>query len=325
MIENLQVLRAFAAINVVFFHIIGTAESYGQPTHLFSVLEGWGANGVDVFFVISGFMMLHIQMKRKRSVVAFYKSRLIRVLPAYWLLTTVVILAFLVAPNAFRELIVTAERAFASYLFVSSLFTGETPIVLVGWTLEWEMLFYTVFGAALLFDTWKKIYFFVFLLLGLVSFASSQLIVFEFFAGMLVAYVFNNKRLGTNFAVLCLLVGAALLLLTINQNVRQLDLDRELIWGVPSFLIVLGAVHAKQVYHPVLRYLGDASYSIYLVQILTLPIFYKLVSVTSFDINNDILSLMCLMVSVLAGVVMFALFEKPTTDFLSRKFSAYPK
>ncbi|BBB25358.1 acyltransferase family protein [Amphritea japonica] len=325
MIENLQVLRAFAAINVVFFHIIGTAQSYGKPTHFFSALEGWGANGVDVFFVISGFMMLHTQMKRKRSVGAFYKSRLIRILPAYWLLTTVVIIAFLVAPNAFRELVVSAERALASYLFVSSLFTGETPIVLVGWTLEWEMLFYAVFGAALLFDTWKKMYFFVFLLLGLVSFASSQLIVFEFFAGMLVAYIFNNKALGTSFGVLCLLVGAMLLLLTLNQNIRQLELVRELVWGVPSFLIVLGAVHAKQVFHPVVRYLGDASYSIYLVQILALPVFYKLASVINFDINNDILSLMCLVGSVLAGIGMYAFFEKPATNFLSRKFVAYSK
>ena len=53
MIENLQSLRAFAAINVVLFHILGSSISYGFSLQLLSTFEGWGANGVDIFFVIS--------------------------------------------------------------------------------------------------------------------------------------------------------------------------------------------------------------------------------------------------------------------------------
>jgi peptidoglycan/LPS O-acetylase OafA/YrhL len=71
MINNLQILRAFAAINVVLFHIIGTSVSYGQGVVQFSFLEGWGANGVDIFFVISGFVMVYTQLKNPKSFFIF--------------------------------------------------------------------------------------------------------------------------------------------------------------------------------------------------------------------------------------------------------------
>ena len=81
MISNIQALRAFAAINVVFLHVIKTASNYEQNTDFLSFLTDWGANGVDIFFVISGFVMLHTQMLRRRNIGAFLKSRIIRNCP----------------------------------------------------------------------------------------------------------------------------------------------------------------------------------------------------------------------------------------------------
>ena len=67
MISNLQFLRAFASINVVYFHTLLGSESYGKSTNILQILGGWGANGVDIFFVISGFVMIysHIQNPKK--------------------------------------------------------------------------------------------------------------------------------------------------------------------------------------------------------------------------------------------------------------------
>ena len=67
MLLNLQLLRAFAALNVVLFHTIGTCF-LRYETDFISYLEGWGANGVDIFFVISGFVMLYTQIDNKRTV-----------------------------------------------------------------------------------------------------------------------------------------------------------------------------------------------------------------------------------------------------------------
>ena len=50
MINNLQLLRAFAAINVVYLHVLVGGESYGKPSIVFPYVGGWGANGVDIFF-----------------------------------------------------------------------------------------------------------------------------------------------------------------------------------------------------------------------------------------------------------------------------------
>ena len=57
MIENIQILRGFAAINVVLFHIILTASTYNQNTNLLLLIENFGSSGVDIFFVISGYFL----------------------------------------------------------------------------------------------------------------------------------------------------------------------------------------------------------------------------------------------------------------------------
>ena len=109
MLSNLQFLRAFAALSVVAFHTILAAASYGYETNLISSLEGWWANGVDIFFVISGFVMLYTQLESKRTVKDFLILRAIRIIPIYWLLTFTVITIYVVAPSVFREMVVTTE------------------------------------------------------------------------------------------------------------------------------------------------------------------------------------------------------------------------
>ncbi|MCW1512823.1 acyltransferase family protein, partial [Acinetobacter baumannii] len=87
MINNIQALRAFAALNVVFYHIIGASISYDLPTSSFLFIKEWGQNGVDIFFVISGFIMVFIQEKNRKSSFEFIKNRVERIVPVYWLLT----------------------------------------------------------------------------------------------------------------------------------------------------------------------------------------------------------------------------------------------
>ena len=89
MIANLQLLRAFAAINVIIYHIIGTSVAYGYELNFINILSGWGANGVDIFFVISGFIMYFSQAQNPKTPIKFLKSRLIRIVPLYWLMTFV--------------------------------------------------------------------------------------------------------------------------------------------------------------------------------------------------------------------------------------------
>lgn len=157
MINNLQLLRAFAAINVVIFHIIGTAESYRLGTVALQNLEGWGQNGVDIFFVISGFVMAYTQSLKPKTVMQFLANRAIRIVPLYWLLTTVLIAIYFLIPSVFRELNLSFEYAISSYLFFCQFLLDKTPLIHVGWTLELEVIFYLIFGLCLVIAN-KKLF-----------------------------------------------------------------------------------------------------------------------------------------------------------------------
>ncbi|MDB0048987.1 acyltransferase [Candidatus Pelagibacter sp.] len=320
MIENLQSLRAFAAINVVIFHILGSSISYGFNLHFLSTLGGWGANGVDIFFVISGFVMLHTQLKKKRNIYDFLKSRVIRIVPIYWFVTTFSILTYILLPNSiFNSAVPSTEHMLHSYFFVSSFLSEQSPIIFIGWTLEWEMLFYLVFGLGLLFTDLRKTSMFVFCILFIISAYSLNLLVLEFLLGMLIAYLVNKEIIRKKIGFLLLLIGFVFLLLSINPSISELEIDRFFKWGLPSFLIVFGAVTTKQFFYPILRYLGDASYSIYLIQMFTIPVFYKIIS--RFEINNinaDLLAILCLALCIVTGVLMHSFIEKPMTKILRR-------
>ena len=152
MLSNLQYLRAFAAINVVYLHVLIGGNSYNRPSTMFPILGEWGANGVDIFFVISGFVMIYSQINNPKTILKFYKSRLLRIVPIYWLITFTIILLFLFFPDIFRSFNTDVKKSISSFFFISQLMTKEFPVINVGWTLEWEMLFYLIFGISLYFQ-----------------------------------------------------------------------------------------------------------------------------------------------------------------------------
>ena len=320
MILNLQFLRAFAALNVVLFHIIGTAPSYGYSTDIMKIFQDWGANGVDLFFVISGFIMLYIQFERKLTITAFIKSRIIRIVPIYWFLTILVIIMNLIFPSLFRSIHLSPEWTFASLGFVSSFVLEKNPIVHVGWTLEWEMLFYLVFGLSLGFRRWMysvSVTVATLLLLGVLI---SNFILVEFIAGMFIALVIKKFGIGTGvYGRTSLLAGFFLLLLSINIEIRNIIESRVIIWGVPSALIVYGAISTAQVKSELGKLLGDASYSIYLIQFFSIPLFYKLLIYFDIRLNSDFLSLLCLFTTVIGGTLLYFVVEKPLIQFFRCK------
>jgi exopolysaccharide production protein ExoZ len=319
MVKNLQYLRAFASINVVYLHILSSSHSYGMSTKIFTLIGNWGGNGVDIFFVISGFVMIHTQINKPKNIYEFYLSRLNRIIPIYWFITIFVVLIYFILPNeTFRSLSFDFNKFFLSLLFCSQLIIKELPIVNLGWTLEWEMLFYLIFGLALYLKDIIKIIYFIFFIMIIIFLFSQNLLIFEFFLGMTIGYIFNKVDLKKNIGFKIFIVGIILLLLSINSNLEDMSdffilgikFDRFFIWGVPAALIVLGAAYSKQVNFSFLNYLGNASYSIYLVQFLTIPFCYKLFNNFDTKLNNDILTILCLLLSILFGCFFYSYVEK---------------
>ena len=298
------------------FHIIGTSSAYGFAPQNFIFLTDWGASGVHLFFVLSGFIMLHTQLRTKQTVFIFLKNRLVRIVPIYWLLTSVMVASFALLPNtAFNSNAPSFLEALESLFFVSGAMSDKWPVLAVGWTLELEMLFYLVFGLALIFSRWSIGLLISTLVLATIAITTSNLIIFEFIFGMIAAICFHYLRLNPQSGLILTVLGLVLLLSSINPVVG-LFLPRVIYWGLPSALIVLGLAYSKPYSHPLLNILGDSSYSLYLVHVLVISVFYKILSQLQNDISHELLALFCLLTSMLCGVCLWFFVERPLTKFI---------
>jgi peptidoglycan/LPS O-acetylase OafA/YrhL len=307
MINNLQILRAFAAMNVVLLHIIGTSKRYGAPVHALSFLEGWGANGVDLFFVISGFVMVYTQSLKPKAALAFFKNRVIRIVPIYWFLTFSIVALYLVLPSVFSRLHPTVKHFTSSLFFLSGVVVEKDPLLTVGWTLEYEMMFYSVFAVGIALTKQERLTVLpAVVLLALALSGLTDMIVLEFVFGMIVATIFLRlKTLPHAGLVFC--TGVLLLALSLVINT---GLHRVWKWGVPAFLIVLSLCYLPQSQNRFGKLMGDASYSIYLMQVFAYPAFYKFSTRFLPALPNDLLALVCLAVSVALGVLVYSIIEK---------------
>ena len=89
-------MRAIAALLVVFHHAAWKGEQYStNPLAWFSI----GSIGVDLFFIISGFIMCHTVNNKKVLFSSFIKARFIRIVPLYWVLTSMALVVFLFFPE----------------------------------------------------------------------------------------------------------------------------------------------------------------------------------------------------------------------------------
>lgn len=310
-LTNIQALRAFAAINVVFYHIFGTAKSYGFPLKFFAFLETWGRNGVDIFFVISGFIMVYIQHAKPKTPAVFFANRITRIVPLYWTLNLVLVLMLLAIPNLFKELIISTKWILSSLFFISRVAGFETPLIFPGWTLELEMFFYLLFAVSLFArHQFKSFVITAVLIIMAVSLAGLNRVALEFIFGMLLGLIYINSTGPARSGRFFLILGTSLLLSTI-WIVADFEIARFIVFGVPSALIVYGAINVGQLRKGWATTLGDASYSIYLVQMFSIPAFYKLVRLSGTGtVNTDLLAISCLVATCVAGLLTYLLLEK---------------
>jgi exopolysaccharide production protein ExoZ len=137
MLSNLQAVRAVAAIGVVVFHF-GLMPATSLPFQV-------GAFGVDLFFVLSGFIIAHSSARSARH---FLPRRLIRVIPAYWIATLIAALVTLQALSPTE-----AVDWLIQSLFYLPHPQGRPPLIFVAWTLVYELAFYLLYWLALRFGT----------------------------------------------------------------------------------------------------------------------------------------------------------------------------
>jgi exopolysaccharide production protein ExoZ len=141
-VRSIQFLRGVAALGVLGFHAASRAGgSFGV-----------GAAGVDIFFVISGFIMWVVTSRRTPKPGQFLARRAERIVPLYWLVTLATATAAILAPSAFPAMRPTASHVVQSLFFIPHRDpTGLiAPLIVPGWTLNYEIFFYLLFAGSLM-------------------------------------------------------------------------------------------------------------------------------------------------------------------------------
>lgn len=295
MIQNLQALRALAAWMVVAHHLRAPLGEVWAPLGETLIF----ASGVDIFFVLSGYVMVASTKGRKVSPIAFLRRRLVRIAPLYWLVTTVVIAALLVGLNPIGIASWEWRDIAASYLFLgaerSDGYPG--PLLGVGWTLAYEAFFYVSFGLALLSRTNAAATAGALIagcvLLGAIADPASFIgqfytapILLEFALGAGLAHLslrrWGGLMLGAGIAGLA--IGAAALT-TIAPSGDLITpggdgaIWRTICFGVPAALIVAGALASERsgaiCRNRFVLDQGDASYALYLIHLPMIQIIEK--------------------------------------------------
>jgi exopolysaccharide production protein ExoZ len=337
MIHNVQLLRVLAALAVVYYHV---ASEAGLNLPL-----AFGTFGVDIFFVVSGFIIAYIGTKSPH---AFFVRRLIRIVPFYWSASLFVFSIALFLPRLLRQTTADLPHLCYSLFFIphDAPPAGMFPTLILGWTLNYEMYFYVLFAVALLFSrryaplicTASLTLIVVAITLSgteseAVRFYASP-IVFEFAFGIGVFYVVAicdrgaDELRGASW-LKWLLYGATLaaaVLIVIQGIFAGFGLPRVISSGLPALVIVLGAILIEKLYqtridNKPIFILGEASYILYLIH--PYMIYGVLRLIIGRDVKLGLFSIGLLLPTLLVlpsviAVVIHLWIEKPVMTILRR-------
>jgi len=334
-----QALRALAALAIAFLHtaydgLTMTPEAHGLARIYHSL--AW-EGGVDVFFVISGFVIAWSSRSlfgRAGGTRKFLARRLARIIPLYWLMTTLFLTSLLLLPGAINGDIGGPAYIAKSYFFIPAARPDGLvqPVLGLGWTLNFEMFFYFVFAPFLRFTRIKAAISTAALLGGFVLLGQtgilpgtimstwSQPIVLEFCAGIFLTLIPGRVTFPT--AARTVLVIAALALL-----VAAPPWPRVFGLGLPAVALVAAAVTGpREGRLPRLEIwlvrVGDASYALYLVH----PFVMRAAALLWTHLHRPggvaAYVVLCLIASQAAALALHRIFERPVTTWLRRRLEA---
>jgi len=341
-LENIQVLRALAALSVVVTHadayLVAQANKRGVELPLMDFFP-WEF-GVDLFFIISGVIMVYAHEQyfgNANKITTFLKKRVFRILPLYWVLTAAYI------PLQFWSKPLPAASAIASSFFLIPDITTDNglirPILQAGWTLQYEFFFYAIFAAFLFLKKPAAILSISATLCAVAAtsifiqdsegqggeplYFYSRPIILEFVYGMWLAVALKSKQgiLSGWFSVLLVAVSITALVLAadVPMNWRWAAL------GLPSASIMLaalagpGLLWASESIKRFVLLLGDSSYSLYLVHPFSTLILSKAFGIAGLIeiVGKGPLVVIEIIASIALAILSFKWLEKPMHKWLT--------
>jgi peptidoglycan/LPS O-acetylase OafA/YrhL len=333
----IQVLRGVAAILVVLAHGDLIFNQNLNQDFLFKIFT-FGGSGVDFFFVLSGFIIWYVHKSdigHTSKVKTFFIKRFTRIYPIYWVVLTLKLSAsyFLsYDPDSADRNIGEVIKAFLLFpqdrTILSSSFLG------VSWTLSFEVFFYIIFGVLIglkpkfsfpIITTWMLVTFAHFI--GLFELPKESVLLqfifsaynIEFALGCLAAYLLSKYKIDYGMSLVCL--GLFFYTLAaIDYYYELTNISNIISFGIPSTLLVLGSASLEMNKHintpNILIYIGNASYSIYLMHGFAInnitKVVYKIYpSITENIVILNIFGLIACVLSIMFGCAVYSYIEKP--------------
>lgn len=317
-IDSIQVLRFFAAFSVMMVHL---------PVFEFGI---WG---VDIFFVISGFIMMYVTENNEKF---FLLKRIFRIVPLYWLLTLGVFVLAIFVPEVLNNTTANVDHLIKSLFFIpfDKNGTGHFPILFLGWTLNFEVIFYFLFSLSLVFFKENRmiacsIFIIIFLVFNKIFSEKNFIfetyandIFIEFIFGMILFTIWKKykNKISTNLSnhFICL----AILLVSIFI-LNYYNFSRSVSYGLPSLILAVYFLfflnHLK--FPKILVSLGDASYCIYLLHPYVIQFFYKILEINEYDIIIELVFTLIISVIVfIVSLLIYKFIEFPINGSLRKKF-----
>lgn len=350
-LHAMQALRAYAAAMVVFVHAISTYISKVDSSVLVVLPYGLGELGVKLFFCISGFIIYNSTKNMNQSFASttlFLQRRFIRVVPLYWLATTVYAIKL-----SLQGMPPSAQNFLYSLFFIPYISENDLmrPVLGVGWSLNYEMFFYSLFGLALFLQARWRILFLSLTLLFLVGLRNYDLItldggfierclyllsdnyLFYFIAGILVAglkerFASIGLNIGLSFR-LSLSLSTALLVFYMLANVYlhpQPVLIEIMMAVVCSTSLTVCAFERKFIgnvgrFASIVELAGNASYSTYLVHGFVMGPVARLIAIGNLELSPLIFAFVMVFVCTFVGIVVYRFVEQPLLNKLRGKFA----
>lgn len=341
-LDSIQALRGIAVLGVVGFHMLAMERKYSGGDLLLPQALQWGQLGVDLFFAISGFVMVMVtqgRFQRAGEVPRFLWHRLTRIYPTYWFYFLLTLAVFLIKPDW-----VNASQGHQADL-LSSLFlypTDTPPLVMVAWSLIHELWFYAVFALLLLLpEKWLP---WLLLTWGLCIAVVNQAVdlnalpaparialhgyTLEFILGALAALcVYRLPIAASRFQLQLLQVGALIGLgVAFIADIASAapHWRAATVGGLSALLLFCCAVLERRgqgIQPGLLHAIGNASYTIYLSHLLVLGVIgrlWQLVAVPGSPWDNLLAYALMLSAVVVYGFVGLRFIERPALALAKR-------
>lgn len=331
--NTIQNLRGIAALLVLLFHVTGLIYESHHYMYMFNLFKQ-GSIGVDLFFVLSGFIITYMhwaQINLKNGVVVKYLlKRFFRIYPLYWIILIPLIIIYFIYPFLGNSSI----RLSSSIIKSLTLYPQQSSraVVSVAWTLSYELIFYAIFGVLLIVGNRLAIVVLFIWIMGIVlvsmnlfsftNYAMScifNMVNLEFLLGCAIGYLVSRhkvlrlahsiKLLYVSLFILCLSYGSAF------ANIFRAN--SVLAYGVPFTMIIysLVCIEIKETvaFPRILTIIGDASYSIYLTHYTSLSFLNKIfIKLQIFELFGNLVAINIIIVcTILIGLWVHFFVEKP--------------